>query len=242
MLFLSISVLGCQSSDDDSYSYNELNIPSLRDYETIEDFYMLNGTIYIRTNTNNLHYLNDYNDEERQDSFYTSQALNSGFTRELGGRLDQLEQLGSSIYSLSSTGVLVRKFMSHDRNTLTVFNDYIDLSMDERIVEFGAIEDGFDNPTVFVLTNKHRVFTFGDNKGGNLMDGTTVTPNCFIDITNNIPLFVDEHVIDVGARYVVTNQGRILTSDVYIKRTEKTFLGAICLNSISNLTHTFNKL
>jgi hypothetical protein len=106
LLFLSISVLGCQSSDDDSYSYNELNIPSLRDYETIEDFYMLNGTIYIRTNTNNLHYLNDYNDEERQDSFYTSQALNSGFTRELGGRLDQLEQLGSSIYSLSSTGVL----------------------------------------------------------------------------------------------------------------------------------------
>jgi uncharacterized repeat protein (TIGR02543 family) len=111
---------------------------------------------------------------------------------------------GYNVFGQLGDGTYVNKNMPTE--TTNIFN----LAIGETITNVSL--SGFHG---LATTSENRVFTWGNNEGGALGDGTTEDTNTPIDITNQFNLVVGETItnITLGLFHssVVTSRGRIFT-------------------------------
>lgn len=227
---LSVMLISCETNDELTISYELMNVEEVYYYEgynKIDEIYYSNN-LFVKSKDNEVRYVyfNDAREGSDTEYYFSSEYANR--LLHSSGKIKKLVCEKGHFFALSDLGVLVGtdlsgELVNSDSEAIIIwgdvsFNKLIDLDLEETIIDFSVIYNNNSDYVLYVLTSNHRVFSFGNNEDGLLLDGTFLNPINFVEITPNIPLLEDEVITSVGEGYFLTNQNRILVLGLYLNQ------------------------
>lgn len=135
---------------------------------------------------------------------YITNIYTGGLTTILTSNLGKVYTFGYNTYGNLGIGTT-----AHSSSPIDI-TDNFNFDVDEELV---SVESSMGH--VLALTNQNNLYSWGNNSGGQLGDGSSITKKLPIDITSNLPFSSSTQIVDieVGSQYsgLVNELGEIYT-------------------------------